>query len=137
MSWVQSQIMLSDFSLEVHDRPPSQVDLDALWREDHERFSRTTYVDGEHHYDSITHLVGYASNYYTYVLDKVIALDFFAQFDRSNLLNGPAAMRYRHTVLEPGSALPASQLVQNFLGRPQNMDALKRWVNEERTAPAK
>lgn len=27
---------------------------------------------------SFTHLTGYASNYYTYVLDKVIAVDFFA-----------------------------------------------------------
>jgi len=35
----------------------------------------------------------------TYVLDKVIALDFLAQFDPRNLLRGPAGMRYRQAVL--------------------------------------
>ena len=38
-------------------------------------------VDGNRMYASFTHLVGYSSNYYTYPFDKVIALDFFAQFD--------------------------------------------------------
>ena len=68
---------------------------------------------------------GYASNYYTYVLDKVIAIDFFAQFDKHNLLDGPTAMRYRRTVLEPGATKPAAELVKDFLGRPQNIDASK------------
>ena len=39
-------------------------------------------------YASFGHLMGYTSNYYTYVLDKVIALDFFGQFNKSNLLGG-------------------------------------------------
>jgi thimet oligopeptidase len=87
-------------------------------------------------YASFTHLVGYASNYYTYVLDKVIAIDFFAQFDKSNLLDGPTAMRYRRAVLEPGASKPAPQLVKDFLGREQNMDAIKSWMNEEFQTPA-
>jgi thimet oligopeptidase len=45
---------------------------------------------------------GYSSNYSTYSLSKVIALDFFNQFDKKNLLDGPAGMRYRRTVMEPG-----------------------------------
>jgi thimet oligopeptidase len=79
-------------------------------------------------YTSFTHLAGYASNYYTYVLDKVIAVDFFAQFDKNNLLDGPTAMRYRRTVLEPGATRPAAVLVKDFLGRPQSIDALKSWM---------
>jgi thimet oligopeptidase len=82
-------------------------------------------------YTSFTHLTGYSSNYYTYVLDKVIAVDFFSQFDTRNLLGGPAALRYRKAVLEPGSSKPAAELVKDFLGRPENMDALKAWMNEE------
>jgi len=39
--------------------------------------------------------VGYTSNYYTYLYDKVMALAFFEEFDRKNLLEGPTAMRYR------------------------------------------
>jgi len=53
------------------------VDFDALWKGDFERFSRATFVDGNRGYASFTHLTGYSSNYYTYMLDKVIAVDFF------------------------------------------------------------
>jgi thimet oligopeptidase len=90
-----------------------------------------TFVEGDRFYASFTHLMGYASNYYTYLLDKVIALDFFSQFDRRNLLDGPTAMRYRRTVLEPGATGPAAEYVRTFLGRPQSIDALKAWMNVE------
>jgi thimet oligopeptidase len=120
----------------LHDRAPSEVHLDALWKQDMERFSPFTIIDGDRSYDRFTHLTGYASNYYTYVLDKVIAIDFFVQFDKKDLLDGPTAMRYRRAVLEPGASKPAAELVKDFLGRPQGIDALKSWMNEEfATAP--
>jgi thimet oligopeptidase len=77
--------------------------------------------------------MGYSSNYYTYSLSKVIALDFFNQFDKNNLLDGPTAMRYRKTVLEPGGSMSANDLVKNFLGRPQSYEAFMAWMNEEFT----
>ena len=63
--------------------------------------------------------------------DKVIAEDFFQQFDQQNLLAGEAPMRYRRPVLEPGGSMSANELVKNFLGRPQNMAAFQRWLGEE------
>jgi thimet oligopeptidase len=69
--------------------------------------------------------------YYTYMWDKVIAEDFFQQFDRNNLLAGEAPMRYRRLVLEPGGSQSANDMVRNFLGRPQNMAAFQRWLGEE------
>jgi thimet oligopeptidase len=133
--WIQGQLFYTNLSLDVHDHPPAQLDLDALQRADFTRFSPYTYLDN-HFFASFTHLTGYSSNYYTYLLDKVIALDFFSQFDRSKLLGGPTAMRYRNTILAAGGSKPAADLVKDFLGRPQNMDALKAWMNEEFT-PAK
>jgi thimet oligopeptidase len=65
------------------------------------------------------------------MLDKVIAVDFFSMFDKKNLLDGPAAMRYRRTVLEPGATKPANALVRDFLGREQSLNSLKTWMNEE------
>ena len=129
--WTQGQLFAATYSLQVHDRAPEQVDFDGLLREDSDKFSHFTFVDGDRMYASFTHLTGYSSNYYTYVLDKVIAVDFFSKFDKANLLAGPTAMRYRKTVLEPGAAKPAAELVKDFLGRPQNLDALKLWINEE------
>jgi len=133
--WMQGQLFASTYSLQVHNRPPAEVDLDALLKEDMERFSHYTFVDGDRMYASFTHLTGYSSNYYTYVLDKVIAIDFFSQFDKSNLLDGPTAMRYRRAVLEPGATKPATELVKDFLGRPQNLEAVKSWMAEEFKRP--
>ncbi|GGA69577.1 oligopeptidase A [Edaphobacter acidisoli] len=128
-SWVQSQLLYSTISLDLHDEAPASVDLDAELKKDYAKFSPYTFVDGDRMYAAFTHLTGYASNYYTYVLDKVIAIDFFSQFDKNNLLDGPTAMRYRRTVLEPGATEPAAELVKNFLGRPQNMEAMKKWMD--------
>jgi thimet oligopeptidase len=129
--WLQGQLWASNYSFVVHNQAPAGLDFDAILKADDARFDPYTPVEGDRFYTSFTHLTGYASNYYTYVLDKVIALDFFAQFDKHNLLDGPTAMRYRRAVLEPGANKPAAELVKDFLGRPQNMDALKSWMNEE------
>lgn len=134
--WVQQQLFYSIYALQVHNRRPEEVDLDALLKTDFARFNPFQFVDGDRFYASFTHLTGYSSNYYTYVLDKVIAVDFFAQFDKKNPLDGPAALRYRKTILEPGSSKPAASLVNDFLGRPQSMDALKKWMDQEFESPS-
>ena len=101
--WLQSQLLYSDYSFKLHDEAPDAIDFDVQWKADSARFCPYVLVDGDHTFASFSHLTGYASNYYTYVLDKVIAIDFFAQFDKHNLLDGPVAMRYRKAILEPGS----------------------------------
>jgi thimet oligopeptidase len=135
--WTQGQLFYSTYSLDVHDHDPETIDLDGILHEDFTRFYPYPFVDGNRMYASFGHLMGYTSNYYTYVLDKVIALDFFSQFDKSNLLGGEAAMRYRKTVLEPGGSEPGTELVKAFLGRPQNLEAFKKWMDEELQAAGK
>lgn len=130
-SAAQAQLYYSTISLDTHDRPTAEVDLDALLRQAAAKYSPYTFADGNRMYASFTHLMGYTSNYYTYVLDKVIAIDFYAQFDQANPLVGAASERYRKAVIEPGATMPAAELVKRFLGRPQNMDAYKKWLGEE------
>jgi Zn-dependent oligopeptidase len=130
-AWAQRQLFYSTYALDVHDRPPDTIDLDGLLKSDYTRFYPFQFADGNRFYASFTHLMGYSSNYYTYLLDKVIALDFFSQFDKKDLLGGEAAMRYRKTVLEPGGSKPGTELVKGFLGHPQNLDAFKAWMEEE------
>jgi thimet oligopeptidase len=127
----QRQLMYTSLSLDFHTLPPAQLDFDAVYRRDFERFNSAAFIPGDHFWASFTHLNGYSSNYYTYVLDKVIALDFFAQFDAQNLLGGPAGMRYRQAVLAPGSTRPAAELARDFLGREPNLDAYRRWMLAE------
>lgn len=128
---MQANLFYSYLSLNVHDRPVAELDLDALQRQLSERYLPAQYVDGNRLYASFTHLTGYSSNYYTYTLDKVISLDFYSRFNREHPLDGPMTAEYRAKVIDPGATRPATQLVQDFLGRPQNIGALKTWLGAQ------
>src|SRR5256886_8257986 len=123
----QRQLMYTAVSLDFHTLPPATLDFDAVYRRDFERFNTNAFVPGDHFWASFTHLNGYSSNYYTYVLDKVIALDFFAQFDPQNLLHGPAGMLYRQAGLGACPNKAPRRLESGFL-RPQPHPAAARAV---------
>ena len=122
-----TQVMYAIYSMETHDRRAASLDLDTLLKDGYDRFSRYEFVDGNRMYAAFTHLIGYTSNYYTYLYDKVMALEFFAQFPKHEI-GGATALRYRREVLEPGGSKPARELVQAFLGRKVSMDALREHI---------
>jgi thimet oligopeptidase len=128
---MRQQIYYTTLSLDLHDQNPSQIDLDREIRRLNSRLLPWTWHEGNRMYTSFGHLTGYSSNYYTYAFDKVIALDFFAQFDATNLLDGDTGMRYRKSVLEQGGSKPGRQMVRDFLGRDEDFAAIMRWLNEE------
>jgi thimet oligopeptidase len=130
--WVRTQLYYTRFALDVHNGDPATFDLDTMLKEGYQRFLPYAWVDGNRMYASFTHLVGYSSNYYTYLFDKVIAIDFFNQFQAGQLLEGPEAMRYRAAVLDRGGSQPGTQLVQNFLGREQSLAAFEDWIRAGR-----
>jgi thimet oligopeptidase len=122
----------SAISYDVYKDNPQKIDLEAVTLGDLRHYNLESTIDADAHgYASFNHLAGYSSAYYTYMWDKVIAEDFFQQFDQKNLLAGEAPMRYRRTVLEPGGSKSANDLVSSFLGRPQQMTALQKWLGEE------
>lgn len=129
---VQLQLLLSALSYNMYKDNPNVTDPDQILLPADERYTLYKIVPADAHmYASFNHLGGYSSAYYTYMWDKVIAEDFFQQFDQNNLLAGPTPMRYRREVLEPGGSMSANDLVKNFLGRPQNMEAFQRWASQE------
>ncbi|HEY6769370.1 MAG TPA: M3 family metallopeptidase [Candidatus Sulfotelmatobacter sp.] len=132
-NWVTRQNSFSALSYDIYKEKPESVNLDTITLEGARKYTLFTPLPETHMWASFGHLGGYSSAYYTYLWDKVIAEDFFLQFDRSNLLAGDAPMRYRRVVLEPGGSMSANDLVKNFLGRPQSIDALQKWMAEEFT----
>jgi thimet oligopeptidase len=130
-SSITQQNNYTALSYDIYKGKPQDMDLDAICNSDTLKYTLFTPLPGTHMYASFGHLAGYSSAYYTYMWDKVIAEDFFVQFDHANLLAGDAPMRYRRVVLEPGGSMSANDLVKNFLGRPQNMIAFQRWMGEE------
>jgi len=129
--WVRSQLYYTTLSLDLHDHDPAAIDLDETTRRLYESMQPWTWLAGNRMYASFGHLTGYSSNYYTYAFDKVIALDFFAQFDPADLLGCEAGGRYRKTVLEQGGSKPGRQMVRDFLGRDEELDPFSQWLNEE------
>jgi thimet oligopeptidase len=129
--WVDRQNSFSAISYDIYKTKPEAVDLDKVTIDDTNQYTLFKPLPETHTWASFGHLGGYSSAYYTYLWDKVIAEDFFLQFDHNNLLAGDAPMRYRRVVLEPGGSMSANDLVKNFLGRPSNMTALQHWMAEE------
>jgi thimet oligopeptidase len=129
--WVRSQLYYTTLSLDLHDREPADLDLDSITRQLYQSLLPWTWLEGNRMYSSFGHLTGYSSNYYTYAFDKVIALDFFAQFDPADLLGCEAVSRYRKSVLEQGGSKPGRQMVRDFLGRDEEFSAFTNWLNEE------
>jgi thimet oligopeptidase len=131
---MRTQLYYTTLSLDLHDQDPAGIDLDRLTKSLYQSLQPWQWIDGNRMYASFGHLMGYSSNYYTYAYDKVIALDFFAQFDPANLLGCEAAGKYRRTVIEQGGSKPGRQMVQDFLGRDEAFSAFSDWLNEEFTA---
>jgi len=129
--WVRSQLYYTTLSLDLHDQDPAGLDLDATTKRLYQTLQPWTWSEGNRMCASFGHLTGYSSNYYTYAFDKVIALDFFAQFDPADLLGCDAGARYRKTVLEQGGSKPGREMVRDFLGRDEEFSAFSSWLNEE------
>jgi thimet oligopeptidase len=129
--WADRQNALTALSYDVYKTKPDSVDLDKVTLDANRNYTLFTPLPETHMWASFGHLGGYSSAYYTYLWDKVIAEDFFLQFDHKNLLAGNAPMKYRRVVLEPGGSMSANDLVKNFLGRPQDMTAFQHWLSEE------
>jgi thimet oligopeptidase len=128
---ISQQDEYTAISYDIYKAKPDVTDPDEVTLSDEHRYTPFTPLPETHMYAAFGHLAGYSSAYYTYLWDKVIAEDFFGQFDHGNLLAGATPMRYRRTVLEPGGSVSANDLVHNFLGREQNMNAFQKWMGEE------
>ena len=129
--WMRSQLYYTTLSLDLHDQNPAGLDLDAKTKQLYQSLQPWNWLAGNRMYASFGHLTGYSSNYYTYAFDKVIALDFFAQFDSADLLGCEAGSRYRKLVIEQGGSKPGRQMVRDFLGRDEDFRPFSEWLNEE------
>jgi len=133
---VRRQMVYARTSLSYYDRDPATINTTGITKELTQKYQPFPYVEGTHFQTAFGHLDGYSAVYYTYMWSLVIAKDMFSQFDKSNLLDPKVPARYRAAVLAPGGSKPAAKLVEDFLGRPFNEDAYRKWLNEEEPASA-
>ena len=129
--WARRLLVYTNVSFDLHNTTPDPAKLEKMVGDNTKRFVPYQLVAGDHEIASFTHLASYSSFFYTYLWDLVIAEDFFSKFNHHDLLEPEAARRYRSAVLEKTGSMPANELVKNFLGRPQSVDAFVAWMNQE------
>jgi thimet oligopeptidase len=127
---VGTQMVYARLSLSIYDRPPTEVNTDALVKKIYTEYSPIPYVEGTHMQTAFGHLDGYSAIYYTYMWSLVMAKDMFSKFDKKDLLDPAVATRYRKAVLEPGGSKPAEALLEDFLGRKPSFEAYQAWLNQ-------
>jgi thimet oligopeptidase len=126
------QIHFTALSYYLHSEDPAEVgDLSKFSEKIQGKYSPYPPIAGTYLYTSFGHLNEYSSMYYTYQWSLSLAKDIFTRFETSGLLDTTTARDYRQLVLMPGGRKDAAQLVQDFLGRPTNLDAYRRWLLSE------
>jgi thimet oligopeptidase len=93
-------------------------------------------MTGAHLHTGFTHLAEYNCAYYTYGWSLVIAKDLFAAFDSHDLLNPEIGKRYCDAILAPGGSRDATELIEDFLGRPHSFEPFRRWLSGTGTPDA-
>jgi len=129
--WTKHQLFYAALSLGLYNKEPATMELDQIMENIQSTYSPFGYVDNTYFYASFGHLNGYSSIYYTYMWSLVIAADMHSEFAKKGLRNPDVARQYRETVLKPGGAKDAADLVQDFLGRPYSFDAFAKDLSVE------
>ncbi|MDB4966507.1 MAG: Peptidase, (Thimet oligopeptidase) family [Myxococcales bacterium] len=127
---VRRQMVFAATSLAYYDKDPKGLDTTRVLSGIETRYTPFAHVDGTFEQAAFGHLVGYSSNYYTYMWSLVIAKDLFTPFKAAGMLDTATASRYRKAILEAGGSRPAASSVEAFLGRPFQFDAYQKWLDE-------
>ncbi len=128
---VRRQMAFAALSLSCYNRDPAGLDTTAMAKEVQDKYDLVPWFEDTHYQCGFGHLNGYSAIYYTYMWSLVIEKDMFDLFrSRGSLLDPEQTVRYRRSILEPGSSKPAGQLVREFLGREQAFQAFEEWLNE-------
>ncbi len=129
--FVQTQMYYAALSHGVYVADPETFDTEAFAIEMENRYAAFPHVDGTHFIEGFSHLIGYSSNYYTYMWSLVIEKDIVSLFKTAGMLDTGVSMKYRNEVLGQGGRLDAAEQVRNFMGRDFSFDAFKTWLEQE------
>jgi Zn-dependent oligopeptidase len=104
-------------------RPDDGRDLDAILRRA-ERVALFDHVDGTFFPASFGHLLGgYDAGYYGYLWAKVYGDDMFSRFAAEGVTDSAVGGAYRTAILERGGSRPATEMLEEFLGRPPSNES--------------
>lgn len=117
------QIFYANLSLDLYSQDPESLNLLESLKSLQAKYSPYPYLEGTYFYNNFGHLNGYSSNYYIYQWSLAIATDLFSRFEEEGMRNTDVARQYRDVVLGSAGSKPASEFVEEFLGRPFSTQA--------------
>lgn len=126
--FVQQQMFYSALSLGVYQQSPEGFDPDQYAMELADKYSPWKSTKDTHFVEGFGHLVGYSSNYYTYMWSLVIVKDIAEKFHKEGMDNTELSLRYRKAILDQGGSRDANELVNDFLGRNFSFTAFNKWL---------
>ncbi|MCP4414359.1 MAG: Zn-dependent oligopeptidase [Gammaproteobacteria bacterium] len=118
-----TQIFYANLSLNYYSQDPKQLDLMSVLRDISDTYNPYPFVEGTAFYANFGHLYGYSSDYYTYQWSLAIATDLFSRFKEKGMRNKQVSKEYRAKILGVGGSKPATEFVEDFLGRKLSIDA--------------
>jgi thimet oligopeptidase len=128
--FVMQQMFYAAISLGIYDRAPDGFDPNQFAEELQAQYSPWHVMPETHFIMGFSHLIGYSSNYYTYMWSLVIEKDVFARFAQRSLIDSTVAMEYRRIILDSGGTRDAADMLTDFLGRPFSFDAYEQWLEK-------
>ncbi len=123
----ERQLFLGTLDQAYHTREPG-FDTTQVVEELSKEYSSFERIPGTHFQATFGHLVGYDAAYYGYQWALSLAFDALTRFQKEGMLNTQTAQEYRRAVLEPGGGKDEAMLMQDFLGRPANNEAYKKFL---------
>ncbi|KAE9372644.1 metallopeptidase MepB [Stipitochalara longipes BDJ] len=126
------QLSTSIFDMKVHslttEQDAAKLNSQKLWYAIREEIEGMDFSDCEDGFQfvSFTHLVaGYDAGYYAYLCCTALAQDLFQSIFAKDPWDRDSWNRYRHEILEHGGSHEDNlKMLEAFLGRPPNLDAL-------------
>jgi len=128
---VQQQMYYAALSRGLYVTDPEGIDIEKFNKEVCAKYSPWPYVEGTHFIEGFSHLIGYSSNYYTYMWSLVIAKDMVSPFKAKGMMDLETSTAYRKAVLGAGGSNDAAELVKVFLGREFQFEAFKSWLEKK------
>lgn len=125
---INRQMHLAMLSLSIYLQDPVNFDHHAFEKKIEKEYSPWKSYDDTHLIENFGHLIGYSSNYYTYMWSLVIVKDFAGEIRKSGLMDPVIMGKYRNTVLNIGGAKPGKVMVNDFLGRDFTIEEFEKYL---------
>lgn len=131
-TWV-IQTMYSLFDQEVHGKNISKYaknfkELDNLYEKMFAKYICIESTKNRHFTSRFSHLTGgYQAKYYSYVVSRVYAQDFWEKFSSGGVKKNKGTESYKK-LLEAGGTKKEKDLVKDFLGRKVNLKAFLKII---------